>query len=215
MSKQQSAGRNGSRAAGGRFSAKYVAFVGIFGAIASVLMFLEFPLPFAPPFYELDFSEVPVLIGSFALGPVAGVLIELIKILIHLVIKGTHTAGVGEIANFIIGCSFILLAGIIYVRHKTKKNAIVGMIAGTLLMTVIGCFVNAFILLPAYGAAFNMPIDALIEMGTAVNKSINSLFTFVAFAVAPFNLFKGVVVSVITMLLYKHVSGLIHASGVN
>ena len=193
-----------------RFSAKYLAFTGIFGAIAAILMFIEFPLPFAPSFYELDFSEVPVLIGSFAMGPLAGVFIELIKVLVHLVIKGTHTAGVGELANFVIGCSFVIPAGIIYMHHKTKKTAIIGMVAGTLIMAGIGCFLNAFVVLPAYASAFHMPIDSLIAMGTAVNAKINSLFTFVMLAVVPFNIVKGIVVSIVTMLLYKRVSGLIH-----
>ncbi len=189
---------------------KDIAFIGIFGAIAAVLMFFEFPLPFAPSFYELDFSEVPVLIGTFALGPLAGFLIELIKLLVHFVIKGTHTAGVGEAANLMIGCAFLLPAGIIYRVKKTKKRALIGMACGTLAMAVAGCFINAFILLPTYAAAFGMPMDALIGMGTAVNPSVNSLLTFALFCVAPFNLFKGIVVSAITFVLYKRVSGLIH-----
>ncbi len=209
----QTAASSGKTGSVSRFSAKYIAFVGVFGAIAGALMFLEFPLPFAPTFYKLDFSEVPVLIGSFSLGPVAGILIELVKILVHLLIKGTSTAGVGELANFIIGCSFVVPAGLIYKARKTRKNAIIGMAAGTVFMTVVGCFVNAFMLLPTYAAAFHMPIDALIGMGTAVNPGINSLLTFALLAVAPFNLLKGAVVSVITFLLYKRVSGLIHRAG--
>ena len=192
------------------YSARYIAFVGIFGAIAAVLMFIEFPLFFAPSFYELDFSEVPVLIGTFSLGPVAGIFIEIIKNLVHLLIKGTHTAGVGEIANIIIGCAFAVPAGIIYKFGKTRKNAIIGMAVGTLTMAVMGCFINAFVLLPAYAAAFHMDMSALIEMGTAVNASVNSLFTFAVLCVGPFNLVKGVLVSVLTFLLYKRVSNLIH-----
>lgn len=195
---------------GQRFSARYVAFVGVFGAIAAVLMYLEFPLPFAPAFYKLDFSEVPVLIGTFSLGPLAGVLIEFIKILLHFIIKGTQTAGVGEIANFAVGCAMILPAGIIYRLHKTKKNALIGMAAGTLVMAFAGAFFNAFVVLPAYAKAFQMPIEALVEMGTKVNPSITSLFTFVLLAVVPFNLVKGVLVSFVTWLLYKRVSGFIH-----
>ena len=201
------------KAAGSRFSAKYIAFVGIFGAIASVLMIFDFPLPFAPSFYKLDFSEVPVLIGTFALGPVAGIFIELIKILIHFVIKGTHTAGVGELANFIIGCSFLIPAGLIYRAGKTKKRALIGMAAGTVTMAAVGCLVNAFVLLPAYAAAFHMPMDSLIGMGTAVNGAIKDVFSFALLAVAPFNLVKGVIVSAMTFLLYKRVSGLIHRAG--
>ena len=180
--------------------------IGMLGAIAVVLMLFEIPLPFAPSFYEIDFSEVPVLIGCFSMGPLAGAFIELVKVILNLVINGTDTAGVGEIANFIIGCSFCVPAGIIYKRKKTKKGAIVGMVVGTLCMTILGCFVNAYILLPTYAAAFEMPIGKLVAMGTAVNENITSLFTFVMFAVAPFNLLKGVLVSIIVLCIYKKIS---------
>lgn len=193
---------------------KYVAFVGVFAAIATVLMLFEIPLPFAPSFYQIDLSEVPVLIGAFALGPVAGVMIELIKILLHFVIHGTMTAGVGELANFIIGCALVVPAGLIYKASKTRKHAIVGMVVGTLTMSVVGTALNAYLLLPAYGKAFGMPVKALVAMGTAVNPAIHSLFDFCLLAVAPFNLLKGVIISVITMLLYKHVSRLIHSTGI-
>ena len=192
------------------FGTKQIAFVGMFGAIASVLMFFEIPLFFAPSFYKIDLSEVPVLIGTFALGPVAGIAIELVKILIHLVVKGTSTAGVGEVANFVIGCAFLLPAGLIYKMKKCKENALIGMVAGTVAMIIAGCLVNAFVLLPTYAAAFGMPIEALIEMGTAVNKSVTDLFSFAMLCVAPFNLVKGIVVSAITFLLYKRISGVIH-----
>lgn len=183
--------------------------IGMLGAIATVLMLFEIPLPFAPPFYEIDFSEVPVLIGCFALGPVAGVLIEFVKILLNLIINGTATAGVGELANFCIGCSFCIPAGIIYKRKKSKKGAMVGLISGTLIMTFLGCFINAYIMLPTYAKAFQIPIDGLIEMGTKVNASITDLFTFVMFAVVPFNLLKGILVSVVVMLIYKKISPII------
>jgi riboflavin transporter FmnP len=191
------------------FTAKKLAFIGLFGAVASVLMFLEFPLPFAPGFYKLDLSEVPVLIGAFALGPISGLFIELIKILVHLVIKGTQTAGVGELANLVIGCSLVLPAALIYRAGKTRKRAVIGMITGTLVMTVVGCFMNAFVLLPAYAAAFGMPMETLVGMGTAVNKAVHDVLTFAVLCVAPFNLLKGIVVSVVTFLLYKHISTLI------
>ncbi len=181
--------------------------IGMLGAIATVLMLFEFPIPFiAPPFYEMDLSEVPVLVGAFALGPLAGATIELIKILINLLINGTATAFVGEIANYIIGCSFIIPAALIYKQKKTKKNALIGMITGTIIMAILGCFINAYILLPTYAAAFGMPIDTIISMGTAVNANINNILTFVVIAVAPFNILKGIVASLITMLIYKHIS---------
>ena len=181
--------------------------IGMLGAIATVLMLFEFPIPFiAPPFYELDFSEVPVLVGAFALGPMAGATIELVKILINLLINGTATAFVGEIGNYLLGCSFIIPAALIYKKHKTKKNALIAMVIGTIVMTVFGCFLNAYILLPTYATAFGMPIDAIVGMGSAINANINDVMTFVIIAVAPFNIIKGIVVSVITLLIYKHIS---------
>ena len=188
--------------------------VGMLGAVSVVLMMFEIPLWFAPPFYKIDLSEIPVLIGTFAMGPTAGIFVELIKIVLHLLFKGTSTAGVGDFANFLIGCSMIVPAGIIYKVKKTRGGAVVGMITGTLFMAFVGCFLNAFVLLPAYGKAFGMSVDALIAMGTAVNPSINSLFTFVVLAVAPFNLLKGLIVGVITFLLYKHVSPILKGNSI-
>ena len=192
-----------------KLGTREIVTIGMLGAIAVVLMLFEIPLPFAPPFYEIDFSEVPVLVGCFALGPVAGVLIEFVKILLNLIINGSATAGVGELANFCIGCSFCIPAGIIYQRRKTKKGAMIGLISGTLIMTFLGCFINAYIMLPTYAKAFQMPIDSLIEMGTKVNALITDLFTFVMFAVVPFNLLKGILVSIIVMLIYKKISPII------
>lgn len=181
--------------------------IGMLGAIATVLMLFEFPIPFlAPPFYEMDFSEVPVLVGAFALGPAAGATIELIKILINLMINGTATAFVGEIGNYLLGCSFIIPAAVIYKKKKSKKNAVIAMVTGTIAMTVFGCFLNAYVLLPTYAAAFGMPIDVIISMGTSINASITNVMTFVVIAVAPFNIFKGLIVSLITLLIYKHIS---------
>lgn len=196
----------------GKINARTIAQIGMLGAVALVLMLFEIPLPFAPSFYKIDFSEVPVLIGSFAMGPVAGVLIELVKILLKLLTIGSTTAGVGDVANFLIGISFCLPAAFIYRKMHSKKGAIIGMAAGTIFMTLVGCFLNAYVLLPTYAKAFQMPIDALVAMGTAVNGHITSLFTFVAFAVAPFNLLKGVLVSLVVALIYKKISPILKQS---
>ena len=193
-----------------KFTVRTLAQIGMLSAIAIVLMLFEIPLPFAPSFYEIDFSEVPVLVGCFAMGPWAGAMIELIKILLNLAINGTMTAGVGEFANFLIGCAFVIPAGIIYRKMHSRKGAIFGMVSGTLIMTILGCFLNAYLLLPAYSKAFELPMDALIGMGTAVNAHINGLLTFVVFAVAPFNLLKGVLVSLIVFLIYKKISPILH-----
>ena len=167
---------------------------------------IDIPLPFAPTFYKIDFSEVPVLIGCFTMGPLAGVGIELIKNLLHIVISGTQTAGVGEVANFLIGCAFIVPAGLIYHKKHTRTGALIGMASGTVLMTVIGGLMNAYVLLPVYAKAFGMPLNALVEMGTAINAKITSVSTLILFAVTPFNLLKGVLVSLIVFLIYKKIS---------
>ena len=192
-----------------KMKAREIAVIGMLGAIATILMLFEIPLPFAPSFYEIDLSEVPVLVGAFALGPTAGAMIELVKVLLNFFLNGTATAGVGELANFCIGCSFCVPAGMIYKRMKSKKGAFVGLVTGTIAMTFLGCFINAYVMLPTYAKAFHMPLDTIIEMGTKVNGGITNLFTFVMFAVVPFNLIKGVLVSIIVLLIYKKISPII------
>lgn len=195
---------------GFRLDARNIAQIGVLSAISFALMTLEFPLWFAPGFYRLDFSELPVLIGAFAMGPAAGAVIELVKVLLYVLLHGSSTAGVGDLANFIIGCSLVVPSAVIYSRHKTRRNAMIGMAVGTIIMVVVGSAMNAYVLLPVYAVAFHMPMKALIAAGTAVNPHINSVSSFVLLAVAPFNLFKGVVVSCLTALIYKKVSPILH-----
>ena len=140
------------------------------------------------------------------MGPLAGAGIELIKNLLHVVISGTQTAGVGDVANFLIGCAWIVPAGWMYRKMHTRTGALLGMASGTALMTVVGGALNAYVLLPVYAKAFGMPLDALVQMGTEVNAKITSVSTLVLFAVTPFNLLKGVLVSVIVLLIYKKIS---------
>ena len=189
---------------------KNMAKMGILGAIAGVLMLLELPLFFAPSFYEVDLSEVAVLLGAFAMGPVAGIVIEAIKILINFIITGTATAGVGEIANFFIGCFFVVPAAIIYQKNKSIRNAIVGMAIGVVSMTVVGALLNYYILLPVYARAFGMPLETIIAMGTAINPKIDSLWALILLANVPFNILKGILTSIITFLLYKRLSPILH-----
>lgn len=178
--------------------------IGMLGAIALVLMFFEFPIPFiAPPFIKMDSSEIPVLVGTFAMGPLAGVLIELLKNLLNLVIHGTTTMGVGELSNFIIGCAFVVPAGLFYRKKKTRVNALKGMAAGTLLMAAMGCLTNAFIMFPLYSTLMGIPMDSFIAMGTAIHPVIDNMVSFVILCMVPFNLLKGIVISFITLLLYK------------
>lgn len=185
---------------------RYVAYVGMFAAVSGLLMLLEFPLLFiAPDFYKLDFSEIPVLICGFYLGPVAGVTAEFLKIVIHLMFKGTSTAFVGEFANFCVGSAMILPATVIYHIKKTKKTAILGMAAGTVCMAAFGGYFNAVYLLPTFARLYGIPLQALVAAGTAINGGISSVSTLALFAVVPFNLLKGVVDGTVTYLLYKRI----------
>ena len=190
--------------------ARYIAYVAMFAALGGVLMLLEIPLFFAPGFYKLDLSELPVLICTFYLGPVAGVVSELLKVILKLILKGTTTAFVGDFANFAVGCSFVLPASVVYHSQPSRKRAILGLVVGTLVMTVFGSAFNAIYLLPKFSALFGMPLDVIVGMGTKVNGAITSVSTLVLFAVVPFNLLKGVVVSLLTMLLYKRISPILH-----
>ena len=188
-------------------STRKIAMIGVFSAIAMVLHVFDFAVPvLAPPFYKLDFSEIPALIGAFAFGPVAGVMIEFCKILLKLLIKGTSTAFVGDFANFMIGCSFILPASIIYLYKKTRKRALIGSITGTFVMTVFGTAFNAIYLLPTFAVLYHMPMEDIIAMGTAINGHITGVVSLVIICVAPLNLIKGVVDTIVTMLIYKKLS---------
>ena len=185
---------------------KNVVLMGMFGALAAVLMLFEVPLPFlAPSFYGLDFAEVPMLVGTFALGPAAGIVMQIVKILIKLILKPTSTGFVGEFANVVMSCALILPAGFIYRFKKSKTGAVAGMAVGTVLMAVVGVVMNALVMIPFYSNF--MPIDT-------VNPAVSSVWTLAIFCVGPFNLVKGALTSMITAVIYKRISVLIHgASG--
>lgn len=183
-----------------------VAVIGVFSAISGVLMSLSVPVPFAPPFYDIDLSELPALIGAFAFGPVAGVMIEFCKIIIKVLIKSSSTAFVGELANFVISCTLVLPASVIYLCHKSRKQAIIGTAVGTLAMTAFGTFFNAVYLIPKFAQMYGMPLDAIIGMGTAIHPSIHDVTGLVILCVAPLNLLKGTIVSALTVLIYKKIS---------
>ena len=187
--------------------AKRLCVISVCSAIATVLHILDFPLPFlAPDFYKLDFSELPVMLCGFYLGPSAAVACEGMKILLKLLLKGTSTAFVGDFANFAVGCSLVLPASIIYHTKKTRASALWGLIVGTVCLTCFGSAFNAVYLLPKFSQLFGLPLDTIIGMGGAINSSITSLQTFVLLAVAPLNLLKGAVISILTLLLYKRVA---------
>ena len=187
--------------------ARRVSIIGICSAIAAVLHMLDFPLLFlAPGFYKLDFSELPVLLCGFYLGPTATVACEGIKILLKLMIKSTSTAFVGDFANFVVGCSFVLPATVWYHMHKSKHAAVIGLVLGTLSMSVFGSAFNAVYLLPKFSQLYGLPLESIIAMGSEIRGGVSNVTTFVMLCVAPLNLLKGTVVSALTMLLYKRVA---------
>ncbi len=192
-----------------RFETRTIAGIGVLSALAAGLMFLETLIPFTPGFLKLDISELPVLLGTFAFGPIAGILIELVKNLIHFLFNSS-SGGVGEIANFIVGTALLVPAGMIYKLRKDKRHAMIGLVAGTLFMAAVGAAVNYWFLIPVYVTVMHFPLDAIIGMGTQALPAINSLGTLILYGIVPFNLFKGIVISVLTLLVYKRVSPLLH-----
>ena len=192
------------------FTTKNLVLMAMFSALAAVLMLWEFPIPFiAPNFYEIDLSEIPILVGSFIMGPVSGVIMEAIKIILKLLIKGTSTAYVGDFANFCIGVCLVVPASIIYQKHKTKKNAFIGMLVGTLFMAVAGVVLNYFVMIPFYVKAFGMPLEAIIGAGAKIHPLVTNKLSFTIVCVAPFNIGKGIIVSLVTALIYKHISAFV------
>ena len=181
--------------------------IAICSAIAAVLHMLDFPLLFlAPEFYKLDFSELPVMLCGFYLGPSAAVCCEGVKIILKLLLKGTSTAFVGDFANSVVGCSLVFPAAAIYHIRRKKMFALLGLALGTLILTVFGSAFNAVYLLPKFSELFKLPLDTIISMGGKINGSIHNLTTFVLLAVAPLNLIKGLGISLLTILMYKRIA---------
>ena len=178
------------------------------GAVAAVLMYLEFPIPIMPAFVKLDVSELPALIASFAYGPVSGILVCLIKNLIKL--PSTSTAAVGELFNFVMGALFVGVAGLIYKRNKTRKGAIVGALLGALVMAVVSVPYNYFIVYPAYVVMYHLPLDAIIGMYQAINPNVNGLLACLLVFNLPFTFVKGALDSALCFLVYKPLSPILH-----
>lgn len=176
--------------------------ISILGAISALLMIFKFPLPFAPPFMTVDIGDLGVLISGFALGPVAGVLTSAVKILLNFIINGTTTGGVGELSNFILSSVFVVVASSIYNKGKSKKSAITGLVFGVLAYTVVACISNYFVIFPLYG--INL-VDFTKEFAK-VNSLAGTPLMFVLLSIVPFNIVKGIIVSAVTIALYKPIS---------
>ena len=182
-----------------KISVRTITMTALLSAIAYILAFVEFPVPLSPSFARMDLSDFPALIGAFAFGPLAGVLIELVKNALQLF--STSTGGIGELANFLMGASFVFTAGLIYWRHKTKKTAWIAGIAGSIVMGVVAVLSNYFILLPLFEQF--MPMEQLIASFTEFIPFIHSKLDVVLYNAFPFNVLKGLVISIVTMLVYK------------
>ena len=180
-------------------------------AVATVLMFFSFSVPVVPSFIKMDFSELPALIGAFSMGPVSGVMICLIKNLVNL--TATTTGGVGELCNFMLGACFVLPAGLVYKRKKTKMSAITGALIGAIVMAVLSVPINYYLTYPVY-AAF-IPMDTIIGMYQAINTSVTGLLDALIKFNMPFTFVKALFSVLITVLIYKHVSPLIKGTKID
>ena len=179
--------------------------IGMLSVIAFILMYFQLPITFvAPPFMKLDISDLPVLMGAFTMGPVFGIIIAALKNILHIVFKGTMTAGIGELSNFIISSTFAFVSAYFYRKHRTYKGAIISLTLGVLAMTFLAMLSNYFVVFPLYAKV--MPMDAIIAMGSAITSKITGLFTMMIYSVLPFNLIKGFTTSAVMMLVYKKIS---------
>ena len=188
-----------------KLTTREISTIAILAAIASILFFVEIPVVL---FYKLDFSNLPVLLATFSMGPLAGTFTLAIKSVVGLLHSSSQ--GVGELADFLIGLAMVLPAGFLYARRKSRIGALVGMVVGGICATIVGVLSNVFILIPFYGAVYGMPVTAIIEMGQSLIPSIQTVWEFVLLITAPFNLLKWSVLSVMGVLLYKPLSPLLH-----
>lgn len=193
----------------GELTTRNLVKISVLGAIGMILMFFDLSVWFAPPFLKLDISDLPALLGAFAIGPMAGVLIQLLKNILSLLIEGSGTGGVGELSNFIVGSVYCYTAGFIYYRNKSFKSAVIGLICGVILMSITASLSNYFIVFPLYSRVM-IPMDKIIEMASKVNKHVVDYKTLILYAVLPFNLLKGTIVAGITLALYKRLSPILH-----
>lgn len=182
-----------------RINTRKIAMTAVMAAVATVLMFISFKLPFMPSFISLDFSELPALIASFTLGPLSGVAVCFVKNLVNL--TQSMTGGVGELSNFIIGSAFVLPAGLIYKKHRNLAGAAIGSVLGALFMAVLGLFSNYFIVYPIYTNL--MPMEAIMGMYQAINPSVENLWQALIVFNLPFTFCKGLISAVVTLLVYK------------
>ncbi len=186
-----------------RVDVRKICVTGMMGALASILMFIEFPIPaLIPSFIKFDLSELPALLTSFALGPVYGVVVCLIKNLVNLM--NSSSGGVGELSNFILGCAFVFPAGLVYKIKQTRISAFIASICGALFMAVLSIFSNYFFIYPIYEKL--MPMEAILDAYRAINSNVDTLWDALIWFNAPFTFVKGLFCVAITFLVYKKLS---------
>ena len=177
--------------------------IGIFAAISTVLMFFELPLPFMPPFLKFDPSGVPILLASMLFGPSAAISVTLVKDLIHVL--STTTGGVGELADFLIMSTFSIVVGLIYRKRSDRKGVLLATLAGTLTCAVVGVLANRYLLIPFFSNI--MPMEAIFAACAEINPAIDGLNAYLLLGAAPFNLIKGLLLTLFTFLLYRKLEG--------
>lgn len=182
---------------------------GILGSVGYILMFISTPLPMLfPEFLRIDISDITGVIGGLVLGPFAGVMVELIKNLLQYLTGMSTTNGIGEFANFLIGSALVIVTSYLYKLRPNLKGAILGLICGVIVMTIVGSVVNYFIILPFYSTI--MPIEAVIEMGSIINPRIVDTVSFIMWIIAPFNLLKGSIIAFMTLMLLKKIEKILN-----
>ena len=185
---------------------KNLTMIAMFSAISAVLMVFEIQLPFSPSFVKFDFSDLPVMLGGFLIGPFAGGILAFMKILLHFLLNGTTSFFVGDLSNLLLTLSFVLPASFIYQQKKTKKTAIQGLLVSIICTSLLAIIFNLFLIFPLYLKVLNLKMVDLINMIHVVNPLVKDVFTMIVFSLLPFNLFKYSIVSMITMLSYKKLS---------
>lgn len=190
----------------GTVNVRYMTVTAMLSAVAFVLMFLEFPIPqLMPDFIKMDFSELPALIGAFSMGPVCGVLVCLIKNLLHLTVSST--GGIGELSNFLLGAAFVLPAGLLYKHKKSRKNALIGSLVGAVVMAVFSVFSNYFLAYPFY---YNfMSKEMILATYQKILPSVENILQCLVCFNMPFTFVKGMISVGITFAIYKHISPLL------
>lgn len=187
----------------GKWSIQKLIYTAMLAAVAGVLMSLEFSVPMMPPFYKVDFSDVPSVIAVFLMGPVSGICVEVIKLLIKLITVGTNTMYVGELANLIAAFLFVWPLWFIYQKlGANRKAAVEALLLSIVIRTACACFINANITLPLYAKAMSLPLDEVIRMVASVNPAIKDLNGFIILATIPFNVLKVGLNYIVGQLLF-------------